>query len=123
VTVTDPSPFGPPPKVPKFTGPKPDIPHFDYPFRFGRGGSAVTVEQDSAEEITNAALAVLKTERGFRQELPDFGIDSPMFREGGVSEQGIKHALDVWEPRANYTLDASDIRDLAQTVNVTVEPN
>ena len=56
-----------------------DIPHFDYPFRFVNG-HARCVEQDSADEIANAALAVLKTPPGFRAELPDFGCPEQALR-------------------------------------------
>lgn len=97
-----------------------DIPHFDYPFRLNRNRAQV-VEQDSPEDVMNCVQAILKTPIGFRIELPGFGVTEQSLREGGADTSLIRSALDTWEPRARYSLDAADIVDLVQQVNVNVE--
>jgi len=80
-----------------------DVPHFDLPFRFATPRAAV-VEQDSIDEIANAALAILLCPRGFRPELPEFGIDDPTFSTPGVDADAITGALETWEPRASNAI-------------------
>lgn len=77
-----------------------DVPHFALPFRFA-GGQAVVFEQDTTDEIMSCALAVLLCPRGFRAELPEFGIEDPTFSEGFVDPEAIANALAEWEPRAH----------------------
>lgn len=101
----------------------PDIQHFDYPFRFGAGGHAVTVEQDSIEEITAGVIHVLKTTIGTRVDLPEFGVPELVMREGGVNVNGIISALRVWEPRATNELTVSEITDLAQRISLRIQGN
>jgi phage baseplate assembly protein W len=92
-----------------------DIPHFTLPFRFDAGGvgpTAVVAEQDTTDEIMSCVLAVLLCPRGFRAELPDFGIEDPTFSQGAVDHEPIAAALAEWEPRAHSVvttrLDAMD---------------
>lgn len=96
-----------------------DAPHFDYPFRFV-GGHAKCVEQDSPEDVTNCVIAVLQTPPGFRTELPDFGCPDQAFREGGVDLQAVQGALSTWEPRAGYTLDATQLDAVTQRVQISI---
>lgn len=98
----------------------PDIPHFDYPFRIARG-SAVTVEQDTIEEIVNCVLAIMKTPRGFRIELPEFGVREQTFTENGPSRNEIQRAIEVWEDRARTTIDSGTLDQLAYTVSIQVQ--
>lgn len=97
-----------------------NTPHFDYPFRRNSQGFAAEVEQDTIQEITNSALAVLKTPLGFRIELPDFGIRELALQENGPSLQEIRSALNTWEPRALYEMDSADIDRLAKLITVNV---
>lgn len=97
-----------------------DTPHFDYPFRRNTNGSAAEIEQDSSDDITNAAMAVLKTPVGYRLELPDFGIRETALHEGGPELHEILTALSNWEPRASYELSADKIADLAQHITINV---
>lgn len=76
------------------------IPHFDYPFRFSSQGHAVVVEQDSIEDIENCLLAIIKTEVGQRIELPQFGIQSPLFSLQPIPLDPIYNAVTDQEPRA-----------------------
>lgn len=78
--------------------------HFDLPFRFLRG-HAVTVDQDSLDDITNCVEAVLRTLKGQRTELPDFGLDDPAFQLQPINLQAITNAVLAQEPRASMLLD------------------
>jgi hypothetical protein len=91
-----------------------DLPHFALPFRFGPvsssagPGQAATVnEQDSVHEIAACAMAVLLCPRGFRSELPTFGITDPTFATPQVDLERIRRAIELWEPRASMLLDQS----------------
>ena len=76
-----------------------DLPHFALPFHFASGGAAV-VEQDTADEILTCVLAVMLCPRGFRVELPTFGVPDPTFTERTASADVIEAALAEWEPRS-----------------------
>ena len=99
-----------------------DIPHFALPFRFDKG-AAVVVEQDTTDEILCCELAILLCPRGFRVELPDFGIPDPTFSQGVPDTDVMATALATWEPRSQETvtgqLDALD--DLISHVTVRVD--
>lgn len=95
-----------------------DIPHFDYPFRFGRDGHVATVEQDSPDEVRNCVIAILLTEAGARLDLPEFGRPPVVFEDTRTIPAGIEAALSRWEPRAKYVLTRDEIRDLTQTIHV-----
>lgn len=83
---------------------KVDNPHFRYPFRFGSGidKHALVNEQHSEEEIIDCVIAVVKTPRGWRDDLPDFGINDPLFSEQPIRVEDIQSALEEWEERAAY---------------------
>lgn len=101
-----------------------DVPHFDYPFRFSTPQAAV-VEQDSIEEIVECCLAILLCPRGYRVELPDFGIDDPTFSSPVVDQASIRRAIETWEPRAETVLsqDVDDVDELVQHVLALVQVN
>ncbi len=75
------------------------IPHFDYPFRFVGGRSAV-VQQDSLDDVKNCVIAALKTERGTRAWVPQFGITDPTFEEQPVHLNQMEREINDSEPRA-----------------------
>ena len=79
------------------------IPHFDLPFRFASPQAAV-VEQDSIEEVSECVLAVLLCPQGYRPDLPEFGIEDPAFAQMPLDKDGIRRAVETWEPRATLAL-------------------
>jgi phage baseplate assembly protein W len=81
-----------------------DIPHFDHPFRFGPS-LAVVVEQDSPEDIINCVAAILRTELGERVDLPEFGINSPVFETQPIDIAPIIELIVEQEPRAVAVID------------------
>jgi phage baseplate assembly protein W len=81
-----------------------DVPHFSLPFRFATPAAAVS-EQDSLDEIADCVLAVLLCPRGFRVELPSFGLEDPTFSSPAPDLDAIREAVELWEPRATVLLD------------------
>jgi hypothetical protein len=80
------------------------IPHFDYPFRLTAQGHPVVVEQDAIEEIESCLAVILITEEGQRIELPEFGIESLLFKRQPVPVDDIYNAITDQEPRAAVVL-------------------
>lgn len=95
-------------------------PHFAVPFRI-REGSALCVEQDSPEDVIQCVSAIVRTQKGFRLEIPGFGIDNPVMQENGPSIPELEAALRTWEPRADFTLEKKELEDvLSQLLKIKV---
>ena len=98
-----------------------DLPHFSLPFRFTTPNAAVS-EQDSIDEISDCALAVLLCPRGFRVELPDFGVPDLAFQTQPVDTASVRTLVETWEPRSSVLFsqhpDAYD--QLVARVDLTV---
>jgi phage baseplate assembly protein W len=80
-------------------------PHFSLPFRFTP--QAAVTAQDSVEEIVDCVLAILLCPTGYRVELPEFGIDNPVFTTQPVDVDALRTAIALWEPRAAAVLDSN----------------
>lgn len=94
-------------------------PKLAFPFRFAAAGThALTVEQGSDEEILSSVEVLLRTHTGSRIELPDYGINDYLFRQGGVSIPEIDSAIAFWEPRAVTSISVSEIEDMQQRVRI-----
>jgi phage baseplate assembly protein W len=96
-----------------------ESPHFDRPFRLA-GSSFAVVEQDSDEELTNCAWAIVSTEIGSRDETPDFGVPDLPFRDPEYVSSTLVSAVRQWEPRLNAEAEAS-IQEMIMTANLEVE--
>lgn len=97
-------------------------PHFDFPFRLsGSGRSAVYVEQDSDEEVTDCVEVLLRTPVGSREEVPDYGTPDYVFRQGGVEVSDLTDVIAHWEPRAGASVESDTIVDLVQTVRIKMQ--
>lgn len=94
------------------------VPHFSLPLRLV-AGQAVVVEQDSAEEVSDCVQAVLRYRRGYRLELPEFGLPDQAFLEGGPRASDVTDAVRRWAPRAN-ALTTAQLDDLVATVTVEI---
>ena len=64
------------------------IPHLRIPFRITSSGAADVVEQDSIDDVAQCVEVLLRTRPGDRPEVPEYGIDEPLFGEG-VLKQGL----------------------------------
>lgn len=79
-----------------------DIPHFDLPFRITTASGKtkiVEVEQDSYEDVAVCLQAALRTEKGFRPEMPTFGVTDLVFQEVPVDTATLRAELEVHESR------------------------
>lgn len=79
------------------------IPHLAFPFRFGLGGAAETVEQDTPEELEQGVKVLMLTELGERLEVPDFGVPDPTFRNE-IDVASIAAAAREWDERVEVDL-------------------
>lgn len=84
-----------------------DIPHLALPVRFV-GGAAVTVEQDSTDEIAQCVETILRYRPGQRPELPDFGVADPTFQMAPIDLDRARAAVLEWEPRARTIIELVD---------------
>lgn len=106
-----------------------ETPHFSYPFRFetvpNTGDlAAVVVEQQSAEEVLDCVTRIAHTPRGFREELPDFGISDPTFSQVPVDAERMTDEIREWEPRTDLrgTASIDSIDELISIVRFDAEP-
>ena len=75
------------------------VPHLAFPFRIGRDGAAVVLEQDTLDEIAQSVQVLMMTHEGDRLEVPDYGISDLVFTVDPDLE-AISAAVEEWEPRA-----------------------
>lgn len=101
-----------------------ETPHFSYPFRFADGAAAV-VEQDSLDEVSDAVLRITNTEKGERDDLPEFGVTYPLFDQVPVDMERLTEEIREWEPRANLSgsqrIDSLD--ELLTVIRLEVNPD
>lgn len=94
------------------------MPKLGIPVRM-RGTRLGDVEQDSEDDVAQCVYAVAATELGSREERRDYGVTSPLFRQGGADLAEIQAAVDRWEPRA--TLETSqELRDFLDLIRLEV---
>lgn len=96
------------------------VPHLAVPFAFAGDGTVATVEQDSAEEITQCVRVLLGTVTGSRVVVPTYGVPDPTFT--GVDPQEVTDAVTEWEPRAAVTVTVADPPGVPLLVTVAVHP-
>jgi hypothetical protein len=94
-----------------------ELPHFSVPFRFTP--AAAVTDQGSIDEIVDCIVAILVCRRGFRVELPAFGLPDPTFTSPGPDLDEIRRAVETWEPRAAVTL--TEYPDLLDELVARVE--
>ena len=82
------------------------IPHFSSPLTLD-GSSFAANEQNDTEEVVAAIRAILQTQLGSRESLPNFGIPALEFLESDEQLSAISNAIVEWEPRAEFVLTDS----------------
>lgn len=97
------------------------IPHLKFPFRFGLGGAADTVEQDTTEELEQGVKVLMLTELGERLEVPDFGVADLTFRTE-LDVASIVAAAREWDERVEVDLaeDTDPINSMIRHLAVQV---
>lgn len=79
------------------------VPHLAVPFTFGHDGNAVTVDQNSIDEVAQAVAILCNTPTGSRIELPGYGVPDQTFTQA-PDPAPIAAAIATWEPRAAATV-------------------
>lgn len=74
------------------------VPHLKIPFEVDPFGMALTLQQGSADEITQCVANLLGTRPGTRYLLPPYGTPDPTF--GAFDLQFAKLQVNKYEPRA-----------------------
>jgi phage baseplate assembly protein W len=100
-----------------------NTPHFNFPFTLTSAGAQV-VEQDSEDDITNCVRAILSTPKGWRDEVPEFGIDPPTFSLQPLGAEEIAAEVMMQEPRADLvaTEHPGYLDELVADLNIMVSP-
>ena len=99
----------------------PDNPHYQFPFQMINGTTAAVREQDDPDEIIDCCQVILRTRRGTRLDLPDFGLLEQTFKDGGANVAEIRNALVRAEPRAEYAISVRPDQFDAMISRVLVE--
>lgn len=100
------------------------IPHFDLPFHFDEEGHPHAVEQDTTQDVAVCVEAVVRTTQGQRQELPDFGIEDPLFKQNGLNTSNLRTSVEKWEPRVEAAIEEGwDFDNAIQSIRITVREN
>jgi phage baseplate assembly protein W len=94
--------------------------HFALPFMLGPDGQFAVVDQDSEADIEACIRAILLSRIGYRDDRPEFGIDDPTFRQGGVHLEALQATLATFEPRADRLLsrDPAQLQGLVDRITV-----
>lgn len=95
------------------------IPRLAIPLRIS-GTTLATVEQDDPDDVAQCVYSVARTELGTRLERREFGVTSPLFRQGGADLSEIQAACERWEPRAAIET-SQDLVDQMDLIRVEVE--
>lgn len=85
------------------------LPHFAWPFQLG-----ATVEQDSFEELQASAAVILCTPRGARQDVPEFGVTTPLFDSAPLNTDRLADEIENSDGRL-----AADVTDISLLVDAT----
>jgi hypothetical protein len=95
-------------------------PQWALPFQFTDDGDVVACEQDSDEEIQNNVWAILSYEPGQLIANPDFGINEPTLRKGGVNLDALSQLITRWEPGATEVIsrDPTWIKTMIDTITI-----
>jgi phage baseplate assembly protein W len=95
------------------------VPHFAIPFVFDHDHHARVNQQNSADDVVACVQAILRTYKGKRLYVPNFGIDDPTFAIEPININAIQRAIETNEPRAAVVL-GQEVDRLIDTVMVEV---
>lgn len=88
------------------------VPHFAFPFNFAESAgtkSVAVIEQDTDEEIMACVQVIIRTIKGEREDLVDFGVTPQEFRQGGIDIELLRNEILEWEPRAEILIEARGV--------------
>ncbi len=94
-------------------------PHIAWPIQLDSNNQLLTCEQGSDQDIASCMATILCWPLGARDLDPEFGITTPLFRQGGADLDEIKQQLLLREPRAATTIaDEQALTGLVEQVRV-----
>lgn len=96
------------------------IPHMQYPVVIAPSG-AVTVEQDSLDDVLSCVDAIVACPAAACPELPTFGIPDVAFQGAPTDPQPVIAAIEEWEPRAAGVTITQQPVDASGTWRVQVQ--
>ncbi len=98
------------------------IPHFAFPVRYDSAGRIVTVEQNSLDDVVNCVNVAVRTDRGTRAWVPEFGITDPTFQMTPVDIRTMETEIQSSEPRAILDMRqmTEGVGDIAEKIVVGV---
>ena len=82
----------------------PSLPHCAVPFTLTRQGTA-TVEQGSEAHLRGNVYNIAVCPRGFRDDLPEFGVPSLLWKTMPLDLGALEGSLHRWEPEADLALE------------------
>lgn len=103
-----------------------ETPHFAHPFSFATKPNGVRYvavdEQHSEEEVVACVLRIVSYERGYRDELPTFGVSDPTFEQAPVDGERLVDELAEWETRADFSslVSIDSVDELTERVRIIV---
>jgi len=65
--------------------------------------AAAVTDQHTPEEVAGCCIVIVLTPIGQREELPDFGVDQPVFRTPPLDVDQLMAQIMEWESRADLT--------------------
>lgn len=80
-----------------------NVPHLALPLQI-QGGSYVSVQQDTSDELATSVQAILSFQLGSRPERPDFGIADPALADRPLDLLDMEQAIQTYEPRAAFSV-------------------
>lgn len=83
------------------------IPHVRLDAPIDRRGRFPVVDQDSADEITQAVVVIVATRPGERPASMQFGVNDHTFVGTDVGQ--LVEVVDLWDPRADIAVTADAV--------------
>lgn len=97
-----------------------EVPKFPAHFKF-TGTGVQTVEQDGPEDVAACVYRTAVCPVGWREDLPEFGIRSPLFQTIPLSLDVLREEISRWEPRASLLTTEEEEHLRAAWRQVTME--
>lgn len=97
-----------------------ELPHFSAEFTITRTGSTY-VEQASEEDIVACCYRLLVCPEGFREDLPEFGLEELTFQTIPLDLSIIEETIERWESRATSSIIEKTIDNIQSQRQVYVE--
>lgn len=99
-----------------------EVPHLEFPFRWGANKHAAVLEQDSEAELMNCVELICSVTLGGLPDQPDLGISDPTFSIR-PNMSVLEAQINKWCSRTNVTLSDPPPRQDITLQNIMVLVN